>query len=81
MKNNIGTMQNNIQLNSSNSDLENKMIATSILSKSNYSPNTEYKIIPVDSDKLCLLDPVILSWIISITAIILYIVGHKIKLN
>ncbi len=43
------------------------------------SIKSEYKIIPKNDDKLCLMDPVILFWIISITGILLYIVGHKYK--
>ncbi len=45
----------------------------------NLSIQSEYKIIPKNDDKLCLMDPVILFWIISITGILLYIVGHKYK--
>lgn len=45
----------------------------------NKSIQSEYKIIPKNDDKLCLMDPVILFWIISITGILLYIVGHKYK--
>lgn len=43
------------------------------------SIQSEYKIIPKNDDKLCLMDPIILFWIVSITGILLYIVGYKFK--
>lgn len=41
--------------------------------------NTEFKVMPGKSSKLCLMDPIILSWIVSLIAIIIYIIGVKYK--
>ncbi len=79
-KGNIEITQNDIQKQSINLDInKNKMVVQPIKQKNSHK--TEYKIIPVDSNKLCLLDPILLFWIISIIGILLYIIGHKIKSN
>jgi hypothetical protein len=41
--------------------------------------NTEFKIMPGKTSQLCLMDPIILSWIVSIVSIIIYIVAVKYK--
>ncbi len=41
--------------------------------------NTEFKVMPGKSSKLCLMDPIILSWIVSLIAVIIYIIGIKYK--
>ncbi len=78
-KDNIQVTKNDIQKQPTNLDLKNKIDVQP--TKPKRYPKTEYKIIPVDSNKLCLLDPILLFWIISIIGILLYIIGHKIKSN
>ncbi len=78
-KDNIQVTKNDIQKQPINLDLKNKIDVQP--AKPKRSPKTEYKIIPIDSNKLCLLDPILLFWIISIIGILLYIIGHKIKSN
>ncbi len=41
--------------------------------------NTEFKIMPGKTTQLCLMDPIILSWIVSIVSIIIYIFAVKYK--
>ncbi len=41
--------------------------------------NTEFKIMPGKTSQLCLMDPIILSWIVSIVSIIIYIFAVKYK--
>ncbi len=47
------------------------------INSENYTTQSEFKVIPKDSDNLCLLDPVLLSWIVSIICLFIYIVGIK----
>jgi hypothetical protein len=47
------------------------------INSENYTTQTEFKVIPKDNDNLCLLDPVLLSWIVSIICLFIYIVGIK----
>ena len=49
------------------------------LKKTKNVANTEFKIMPGKTSKLCLMDPIILSWIVSLVAVVLYIVGVKYK--
>ena len=52
---------------------------STILKKPKNVCNTEFKVMPGKSSKLCLMDPIILSWIVSLIAVIIYIIGIKYK--
>jgi hypothetical protein len=58
---------------------QDSQIDQEIIEYKNFNVQSEFKIIPKNNDKLCLIDPMILCWIIAIVAIILYIIGHKYK--
>lgn len=52
-------------------------MSTQYINTTGSTTQTEYKVVPSDNDKLCLLDPFILFLIISVIGIMIYIIGVK----